>query len=120
MSVVIEVRGLRLLGSHGALPGEQDVLQPFEIDLDVAVDGDGSRASDDLRDTVDYGLMIESASKVVSTTSYRLLEALSEAVAAAILSLPGTLSVTAVVRKLRPPIGADLASVGVRTERHRG
>ena len=32
----IELRGLRVLGVHGALPDEQVRAQPFEIDLDTA------------------------------------------------------------------------------------
>ena len=44
----IELRGLRVLGRHGALEGEQDAAQPFEIDLEVEADFRGAARDDDL------------------------------------------------------------------------
>jgi dihydroneopterin aldolase len=116
----IEIRGLRLLGSHGALPGEQDRAQLFEIDLDVEVDAAIPGKSDDLADALDYGAVVEAASRVVVDSHFQLLEALAEAVAASLLSLGGASAVTVGVRKLRPPIAADLASVGIRVRRQAG
>jgi dihydroneopterin aldolase len=115
----IEIRGLRLLGSHGALPGEQDRAQLFEIDLDVEVDAAIPGKSDDLADALDYGAVVEAASRVVVDSHFQLLEALAEALAASLLSL-GAGAVTVGVRKLRPPIAADLASVGIRLRRQAG
>ena len=34
----IQLRGLRAIGTHGVLPEEKSRAQPFEIDLDLAVD----------------------------------------------------------------------------------
>jgi len=33
----IELRGLRLVGTHGVLAEEQERAQPFEVDLDLSV-----------------------------------------------------------------------------------
>ena len=44
----IELRGLRVLGVHGALPDEQVRAQPFEIDLDVDADLSVAGRSDHL------------------------------------------------------------------------
>ena len=35
---VIELRGLRVMGTHGVLPEEHARAQPFEVDLDVEAD----------------------------------------------------------------------------------
>ncbi len=117
----IELRGLRVVGIHGALPEEQERAQPFEIDMDLEVDLQQSSGSDDLVDTVDYGRAVERASAMVAGHRFRLLEGLAGAIAQAVLADHSRArSVTVTVRKLRPPVGADLASVGVRVTRRAG
>ena len=116
----IELRGLRVLGTHGVLPEERDRAQPFEIDLDVSLDLAGPAASDDLADTVDYAELAELAAMVASTRSFALLEALAGAAAEEVLAAdPRIVTVSVTVRKLRPPVPLDLVSVGVRVVRHR-
>ena len=44
----IELRGLRAVGTHGALPEEQFRAQPFEVDLDLQVNLRPAGQSDDL------------------------------------------------------------------------
>jgi|SRR5271166_5313170 len=116
----IELRGLRVLGHHGALEGEQDSAQPFEVDLEVEAELGDAALDDDLEKTVDYWLVVETAMEIVAERSYRLLEALAGAIASGVLEIPGVDAVTVTVRKLRPPVAADLASAGVRIRRERG
>ncbi len=111
----IEIRDLRLTGVHGALEEERTRPQPFAVDLDVWLDVGPAAASDALGDTVDYGVLVEAASRTVTTASYRLLEALAAAVASAVLAADGRIErVAATVRKLRPPVPRDLGSAGVQ------
>jgi 7,8-dihydroneopterin aldolase/epimerase/oxygenase len=115
---VIELRGLRIAGIVGVLPHEQAQAQPLELDLDVTLDLGSAGASDALEDTVDYGELCDRAERVVSTTSFRLLEALAESIAAALLDAdPRIASVTVAVRKLRPPVAQQLTTSGVRITR---
>jgi dihydroneopterin aldolase len=118
---VIEVRGLRVIGTHGVLLEEQERAQPFELDLDLAVDMAAAGASDDLGDTVDYGAVSQLAADLVAgPRSYALLEALATDMAGAILDLdPRIGAVTVALRKLRPPLPVDVATVGVRITRSR-
>lgn len=115
----IEVRGLRLLGRHGSNPGEQEQPQPFELDLDVEADLEAAAASDDLSATLDYGRFVEAARRIVETERFSLLEALAAAICEALLEDPRAQLVTVALRKLRPPLAADVASVGVRLTRGR-
>jgi 7,8-dihydroneopterin aldolase/epimerase/oxygenase len=115
----IEVRALRVIGTHGLLAEEQWRAQPFEIDLDVTVDLAPGARRDSLEDGVDYGTVVDRAVAVVSGRSYHLLEALAQGIADAVLADPGVASVTVGVRKLRPPVPADVGSVGVRITRSR-
>ena len=48
----IEIRGLRVLGTHGVLPEEQQRAQPFEVDLDLELDLRRAGRSDRLEATV--------------------------------------------------------------------
>ena len=120
MSDRIELRGLRVLGHHGALDGEQDTAQPFEVDLDVEAALDEAARNDELGRTVDYGLVVETARSIVAERRFRLLEALAGAIADGVLEIPDVAAVTVTVRKLRPPVPADMASAGVRLRRERG
>lgn len=119
---VIELRGLRVLGHHGVSDQERDSAQPFELDIDVVLDegaGVAAAASDDVEDTVDYGLVSEEAAAVVSGSTFHLIESLAEAVANAVLKHDPVAEVTVVVRKLRPPVPVDLWTAGVRITRRR-
>ncbi len=117
----VELRGLRLLGVHGALAEEAERPQPFELDVDATYDAAAAAQRDDLSSAVDYGDLVAAATAVVQgTRRFVLLESLAEAVAEALLSTDRRLAaVEVVVRKLRPPVAADLASAGVRLTRRR-
>ncbi|MGO9583983.1 MAG: dihydroneopterin aldolase [Acidimicrobiales bacterium] len=119
MADTIELRGLRVLGRHGALEGEQDSPQPFEVDLEVEADLGEAAREDDLARTVDYSQVVDRAMAIVGQHRYRLLEALAEAIASGILEIPAVQAVTVSVRKLRPPVAADMVSAGVRLRRER-
>ena len=113
----IELRGLRVAGTHGVLPEERTRPQPFEVDLDVHLDLRPAGASDDLADTVDYGALAGVVERVVATERYGLLERLAERIAEVVRADERVQSVTVAVRKLEPPVPVDLASSGVRITR---
>lgn len=115
----IELRGLRLVARHGALPEERARPQPFELDLDVSVDLGVAARTDELEDTADYGALLEAAVAAFTGSSHRLLERAAAAVADALLAQPRVEAVEVRVRKLRPPVPHDLASAGVRLSRRR-
>jgi dihydroneopterin aldolase len=113
----IELRGLRALGIHGALPEEQLRAQPFEVDVDVVTDVRAAGASDDLDDTVDYGAIAATVERLVTTERFALLERLATRIAEEVCGDRRVLSVTVTVRKLRPPVPVDLTSAAVRITR---
>ena len=115
----IELRGLRVLGTHGVLPEERERAQPFEVDLDLDLDVGAAGRSDALGDTVDYGSVVEAVAGVIAGPHSDLLERLAERIARAALNAgaPRASAVTVTVRKLRPPLPFDLASAGVTVTR---
>src|SRR6187455_2890614 len=119
MGDVIELRGLRALGSCGALPEEQERVQPIEVDLDVVADLAPAGASDDLDDTVNYGLIAEQVERVIVEERFVLLERLAARIAEVVLVDRRVQAVTVAVRKLRPPVPQQLDTSGVRITRSR-
>ena len=115
----IELRGLRLVGVHGALPEEQSRPQPFEVDIDLEADLAEAARSDAVEDTVDYGALAQAVARVVSVERYSLLERMAERIAEVALADQRAESVTVTVRKLRPPVPVDMATAAVRITRHR-
>ncbi len=107
-----------MLGTHGALPEEKDRAQPFEVDLDLAVDLSSAGRTDSLADTVDYGAVVAAVERVIAGEQHKLLERLATRTADDVLDLDLRIaSVTVTVRKLRPPVPADLGSAGVTITR---
>lgn len=120
MTDVVQVRGLRVAGHHGANPGEQDRPQPFEVDLDVEADLSAAGATDDLSATVDYGALVGAAAAVVEGERWQLLERIAHRIAEEVLAADRrVLGVTVAVRKLEPPVPEDVATAGVRIRRRR-
>jgi len=116
----IQLRGLRVVAVHGLLAEERERAQPFEVDVDLGVDLAPAGASDDLDDTVDYGGIVGVVTAVMAGPPIGLLEHLAASVAAAVLAADVRISTCAVtVRKLRPPVAADLTSVAVSIRRSR-
>jgi dihydroneopterin aldolase len=114
----IEIRDLRVVGVHGVLAEERERAQPFALDLDVWVDLSDAGSSDDLADTVDYGDLVERSAAVVRDQSFQLLEALAANVARTVLAADARVqAVEVTLHKLRPPIGLDVGSTGVRVLR---
>lgn len=111
---VIEVRGLVVLGTHGCLEHERRDPQPFEVDLDVETDFAPAARSDDLRDALDYSVLIDKVAARVQTGHFELLEALAQAIATEVLADERVREVTVALRKLRPPLAVQLRTVGVR------
>jgi dihydroneopterin aldolase len=113
----ILVPGLRALGVHGVLPEEQVRAQPFEVDLELHVDLAAAGESDDLADTVSYADVIDAVRRVVTDERYALLERLATRIAEVCRFDPRVTGVVVEVRKLRPPVPADVHHVAVRIER---
>jgi dihydroneopterin aldolase len=107
-----------LVGVHGALPEEKERAQPFEVDLDLAVDLAAAGRTDSLADTVDYGAVAATVERVVTGERHRLLERLATRIADDVLAAdPRITSATVTVRKLRPPVPLDLGWAGVTITR---
>lgn len=115
MSNLIELRGLRTSAIVGVLAEERDRPQPLEFDIDVERPFEAAALNDDIAETTNYAAVLALSTNVAQEGRFLLLESLAYRVAREILALDDEIeSATVAVRKLRPPVREDVATVGVR------
>ena len=120
MNDVIELRELRCSAVVGVLAEERDRAQPLVFDLDLVRPFEEAAISDDIAETTNYADVLALTTRVATEGRYLLVETLAYRVAYEILALDADIeSVTVAVRKIRPPVVEDVASVGVRCTVHR-
>jgi dihydroneopterin aldolase len=119
MSDRIVLDAMVFQGIHGILPEEQTAPQPFEVDVELALNLQPAGLSDDLEQTVDYAAVYRTCRQIVESTRFGLLEALAEAIAGELLTGLPVEEVTVRVRKPRVRLGGPLRSAGVEIRRRR-
>lgn len=110
---------MKFIGCHGVDPEEQDQPQPFVVDVEVEGDFTEAAARDDLERTVDYRKLYEIVKRTVEQERFRLLEALSEAIAGRILQLQRVAAVTVRVKKPEVRLGGPLDYAAIEITRQR-
>jgi len=103
----------------GVLDEEQARRQPFEINIEVVADLRAAGQSDDLNDTINYGILGDNIAELVETSRFALLEYFAQQVADLILVDEKATEVTVEILKLRPPMAQDLTASGVSITRTR-
>jgi dihydroneopterin aldolase len=106
-------------GTHGVYEEEQQVPQPFEVDVELRLNLQPAGLADDLGLTVDYGRIFDTCRQIVESTRFNLVEALAEAIAQEILTGFPVDEVTVRVRKPEVRLGGPLRSAGVEIRRRR-
>lgn len=115
----IDISGLRAVTIVGALPHEREIPQPLQIDLSLEVDLRDAGRTDELGDTVHYGLVADRVIAAVEESKDILLERLVARVADEVLSFDRVDAVEVELTKLRPPIAVDASTTSVRIRRTR-
>jgi dihydroneopterin aldolase len=113
------LRGMKFIGYHGVEPDEQNRPQPFVVDLEVEGDFTEAAARDGLELTVDCRELYEIVKRTVEQQRFRLLEALSEAIAGRILQLQRVAAVTVRLKKPEVRLGGSLDYAAVEITRQR-
>lgn len=118
----IELRGLTFYGYHGAFAEEQRLGQRFVVDVRLGLDLAEAGRLDDLTRTVDYGKVAGTVRSIVEGPPFRLIEALAEALAGAILAdHPPVQEIVVRVEKPSAPVAAAPSGlVAVEIRRRRG
>lgn len=82
---IIFIEELRAETWIGIYPREKEMPQTVEISLRIGVSTASAGASDDIRDTVDYAVVVERLRKELGERHFNLLEKLAEFVATLLL-----------------------------------
>jgi 7,8-dihydroneopterin aldolase/epimerase/oxygenase len=104
---------MRFEGKHGYHDWELKTVQPFEVDVELVLDLQSAGVDDDLTKTVDYGAVYEIAQQILESTSFRLLEAIAEAISHEVLARFDVREVGVRVRKPKVKLGGPLDHAAV-------
>ena len=119
-SDVITLSGLKVHGRHGVFAHERETGQDFIVDVELATSTAPAAATDELRDTVDYGALADTLAGIVGGEPCNLIETLAERLAAACLADERVARARVTVHKPHAPIGQQFSDVAVTIERDRG
>lgn len=120
MTDLITLTGLRARGRHGVYDFERAQGQDFLIDVALELDLAKPARSDDVADTVDYGVLAGRLVAVVEGESVDLIEALASRLADVCLADARVAAATVTVHKPQAPIPHPFTDVAVTLRRVRG
>ena len=115
----IELRGLKVRGNHGVFEHERRDGQDFIVDITVWIDLGAAAASDDLADTLDYGVLAQRAADIIAGPPRQLIETVSAEIADDVMRDERIHAVDVVVHKPAAPIPLEFADVAVVARRSR-
>jgi dihydroneopterin aldolase len=115
----LAVAGIECYGHHGVFDFEKRTGQVFVIDLVLGVDTGPAAASDDLRDTVDYGSLVTSVKAAVENDPVDLIETLGQRIADVCLLDNRVEWARVTVHKPDAPIEATFSDVALTITRKR-
>jgi dihydroneopterin aldolase len=115
----IELRGLTVRGHHGVFEHERRDGQDFVVDITVWIDLAAAAASDDLVDTLDYGVLAQRAADIVAGPPRNLIETVAAEIAEATMLDERAHAVEVVLHKPSAPIPLAFNDVAVVARRSR-
>ena len=115
----ITLTGLRASAFHGVFEEERRDGQVFVVDVVVHLDLAAAAASDDLEQTIHYGVLAEEVVAAVESNPVDLIETVAERVAQVVLAHRAAQLVVVTVHKPSAPITVPFADVSVTIVRGR-
>lgn len=113
----IRITGIEVFGYHGVLPEEKAAGQLFVVDLTLHLDLSRAGTTDDLLNTVDYGVLAMKTHDLVSQERFDLVETVADRVAAMVLEDERVASVEVEVHKPEAPLSVPFRDVVVTVQR---
>ena len=119
MTDELTVTGIDCYGYHGVFDHEKREGQRFVVDLTLGLDTRAAAASDDLRDTVDYGSLVAAVKAAVEADPVDLIETLAQRLADVCLRDVRVEWARITVHKPDAPIEATFGDVTLTITRER-
>lgn len=111
---LIKLNTMTFYAYHGVLPQEAVLGAHYEVDAELSVDITSAALTDDLAQTIDYGMVYMLIKKEMTETRQQLLETLAYRMAHKLLETFALVDRTTIaVRKLHPPLGGECHSAEV-------
>jgi dihydroneopterin aldolase len=118
MADTIFLEGIQIPAALGVTAAERQMRRPVTLDIELERDLRDAGRSDSIRQTVHYKRVFEVIEDIASSYEHKLVEALGERIAEAVLGKFDVDSVTVTVRKPKPIAGVlEYAGVRIRRER---
>ncbi len=114
------MKNMQFYGYHGLFAEETKLGQRFNVSAQLFISLKEAGKSDDMNDSVNYGLVFDVVKNVVEGKSYNLIETLAEKIAEDLLhKFPKITECLIEVEKPNPPIHGHYDSVAVEILRGR-
>ena len=117
---VIEIRGIRGFGRHGVFDHERTDGQEFVVDVRLELDTRAAAASDDLADTVNYGVVAEQVHAAIENDPVDLIETLAQRIADLCLADRRVSGTAVTIHKPSAPIKVPFDDVVLTVQRRAG
>lgn len=111
MTDELAITGIECFGYHGVFDFERRQGQTFVVDLTLGVDTEPAAATDDLRDTVDYGNLVLAVKADVERDPVDLIETLAKRIASTCVHLDRVEWARVTLHKPDAPIDATFEDV---------
>lgn len=114
----IVIEEMEFYAFHGHYQEEQIVGNRFLVDLELEADLSAPAESDNLNDAVNYQQAYQIIKNEMRRTKSNLLENIGKRILDALFAeMDGIENATIRVRKLNPPMGGPIKSVGIKMSR---
>jgi len=118
MSDLISIKGIKGFGFHGVFDFEKKDGQEFFADIELEIDLSKASRSDQLEDTIDYGIFTSIALSHITGQPVNLIEHLAGNIAQQIKdSSPAIISVSVTVHKPHAPVTEQVTDIAVTIRR---
>jgi dihydroneopterin aldolase len=117
----ILLEGIQIPAALGVTAAERRMRRPVMLDLELERDLRAAGRSDRIQQTIHYKRVFEVVEDVAANQEHKLVEALGQRIADAVLGKFDVDAVTVTVRKARPIAGVlEYAGIRIRRERETG
>jgi dihydroneopterin aldolase len=113
----LRISGLRFDASHGAFPDEENREQPFEVDIDIALDLSLPARTDCIEDTLDYTMVAAIVRDIVEGPHMCLIEKIAGTIIDRLTPLVRNSEITVRIRKPEAHLGVPFGRVEIELSR---
>jgi len=114
---LIHIENMEFYAFHGHYREEQIVGNRFLVDLEIETEMEKAGVSDRLEDATDYQVAYRTVKEEMALKSYLLENIATRILDSLYRNLPSITRATVRIRKVNPPMGGNIGSVGVTMSR---